>query len=586
MSIEQLTWSLADRLHKASDEVNVVDELSLLYLWKYLSEQYSEIDLPTPTSVLNGDISLAEAYRDMAIRLGKSTEGFETAKLPKILAEKDLRYILREIVELHHIDKKEYVDQLLKLSLKNGTELGNYLLPQQLVDLMVGVSGIRENEVYIPFISSLQLAASAAFWGSRVTLEAAQSTPLVRATASMAGFEFFQEDPLYFPSITENGKLRQFPNVFVAPTFGRKIKGKIPDRFNRFSENNTNGDVLAVEHGLAQCNGRMVALVPQGLLFRGANDYDLRARLIDSGWLDVVINLPSPLLPNSNVAMAILIIDKRRDPTRPVMFIDADQPQFTFNAGRGKPMVLSGWEQITDKVLNYREFDFGRFVSPDLIKKANYDLSVRRYVLGKASRKVMAITDGRSLSAVAELIRGQLLKEDDQHSGAIYLEAGIKDIRDDGLLLIPKKELRLSGRMKDRAELQRLLPGDILIATKGSVGKVAIVGQNCGDNWVASQSFQVIRLRSLNYIAKPQILYRYLSSPLIQTYLAEQTTGTSIPVIKTADIKDLPVPQIPLDEQHKIIQTHNKMLESYQMIRETQARIESMQNRHWGLSQE
>jgi restriction endonuclease S subunit len=220
------------------------------------------------------------------------------------------------------------------------------------------------------------------------------------------------------------------------------------------------------------------------------------------------------------------------------------------------------------------------------LKKDRYDLSVRRHVQGAATAELRRMTDTRPLSAIAELIRGQLLKEEDPLSGEYYLEVGVKDIGDDGMVRIPAKKLRLSGRMKDRAELQRLQPGDILLVTKGSVGKVGLVGGDCGDNWVASQSFQVVRLTSSNYIAKQEILYRYLSSPLIYNYLLEQLTGTTIPVVKTSDIKNLPVPNMPLDEQHKIVKTHKKIIEAYVEINELKARIEKLRHRRWSLRQD
>lgn len=184
---------------------------------------------------------------------------------------------------------------------------------------------------------------------------------------------------------------------------------------------------------------------------------------------------------------------------------------------------------------------------------------------------------------MAELIRGQLLKEDKTPQGETFYEVGVRNISNDGLVNKPEKSLQLSGRMRDRAELQRLQPGDILLVSKGSVGKIGLVGNDCDKNWVASQSFQVVRLTHTNYIASSEYLFRYLSSPLVQEYLSEQITGTTIPVLKTADIKELPIPIVSLDEQKKIVQTHNKILDSYKHIHKIQNDIDSLRNIYWPL---
>lgn len=77
----------------------------------------------------------------------------------------------------------------------------------------------------------------------------------------------------------------------------------------------------------------------------------------------------------------------------------------------------------------------------------------------------------------------------------------------------------------------------------------------------------------------------YLSSPLVQAYLSEQATGTTISVMKTADIKELPVPLQTSEEQGNVVQTYNKILDSYNKIHKIKQGIELLSNTHWSLQE-
>lgn len=371
----------------------------------------------------------------------------------------------------------------------------------------------------------------------------------------------------------------------MIPPFNRRVTQKISDSHKRFSHSNSNGDVLSIEHAVAQCSGRLIALVSQGVLFRGAFDYDMRVKLINNNLIDAAIQLPSKLMLNTNIPTVILIIDHHRNSNDPVLFYDADHPDLTKSGGRGRSQILFGWKRILEDVLNKKTSPFGVLIDKNEIKNNSYDLSVRKYVLGSGTIGIRELKNTQPLIKIAELIRGQLLKEDKTPEGDLYFEAGVKDIGVDGILLKPKRKLRLSGRMKDRADFQRLQTGDILLITKGSVGRHCIVGDNCEDNWVTNQNFQVIRLTHTNFITDPIYLFQYLSSTLVQTYLNEQVTGTGIPLLKTADIKELPIPIIPLNEQTAVVNNYNQVLSAYHQIKAIEEKIGQLKNTYWTLSE-
>jgi len=564
-----------------SNEV-IVDEISLLFIWKYLVDKKPELKLPSLLDFATRGITLADAYSELNNKLDDKSEGFAKSVLPSILAPAEEDALIYSFQKMPLFSANELIRQLYDLVSKNSRATLNSSIPQELIELMIRVSNLNGEDVYAPWPASLQLAVEAKNHNSQVIFESEQHSSLSDFATLIADIEYIRSDPLMVPIFFKDGEIRKFENVVMIPPFGRKIKHKLHDRF---SESSTNGDVLALEHGLSQCSGRLVALVPQGFLFRsGGADYDLRAKLVKKGIVECVIQLPASLLFNTALATTVLILDINRDPNAPVTIYDADQESLTKSGGRGRPISLTGWKQIAEDILNKNKSPYCKFVSKDEIIENKYDLSARRYVLGAASADIRKLENTKSLEQVSDIIRAQLLKEEKERQGEMYYEVGVRDISDDGIISEPEKNLLLSGRMATRAELQKLKPGDILLVSKGSVGKIGIVGDNCGNNWVASQSFQVVRLKHTKDITSPVYLFRYLTSPLVQAYLLEQLTGTTIPVLKTADIKELPVPIIPIEDQEAVLDTHRKILDSYNKIREIQNDIEFQRNTHWSLA--
>ena len=578
---EHIIWSLADKLRGIIDLESYADEIAVFVAWIELSKN-PELGLAfTLDDLASGKTSLQELYNIMA-RLFVD-QAYERAKLPSILDVHDVKYFIKELRGISYFEKKELIYNLFELEGEAGST-GSPVLPWGLVRLIVDLSKISNGEVYAPFLGSQQLALEALFDnGKIVTYTTERNTPLSFASSLVTGLLGRIEDPFQNPVLTDEGELKQFSNVVMFHPFGLRVEHRVLDMHDRFSKVTTNGDVLAVEHALSQCSGRLVAVVPPGLLFRGANDYDLRVQLVNSGILEAVIQLPGSLLSNTSIPAALIVIDKSRERDAPVFFYDANQNELVENKKRGQRQVLSGWKRIAEEVTNRDESSFGIIVNKDVIIKNKYDLSVRKYVLGKASANIARLEKAKPLSDIADLIRGQLLKEEKSPQGEVYYEAGVRDIGVDGYIQKPKKRLQLTGRMKDRAELQRLQKGDILLVTKGSVGKVGIVGEDCEDNWVASQNFQVVRLKHSNIVRYPEYLYMYLSSPLVQAYFGEQVTGTTIPMLKTGDVKELPVPVMDKDEQQIVAGKHGEIQDLYKNIGEINKKIDVIRSSNWSM---
>ena len=165
-------------------------------------------------------------------------------------------------------------------------------------------------------------------WGLAVQLAAARDP---------GGATLRRGDALGAPALlTAEGELDRFDVVVSHPPFGLKDWGREAardDPHGRFAyglPTSAKGDFAFLSHLLA-CGdperGRVVALVPAGVLFRGGTEATIRRRIVEAGALEAVVALPPRLLYGTEAASCLLVFDRAR--TRgegragEVLFVDA-----------------------------------------------------------------------------------------------------------------------------------------------------------------------------------------------------------------------------------------------------------------------
>ena len=97
------------------------------------------------------------------------------------------------------------------------------------------------------------------------------------------------------------------------------------------------GDFVFVLDGLFRLcdDGVLVAVLPHGVLFRGAQEQEIRKNLVDGNYIDAVIGLPPKLFMNTQIPVSIMVLKKNRS-NRDILFIDASH-EFK-NCGRQNVM--------------------------------------------------------------------------------------------------------------------------------------------------------------------------------------------------------------------------------------------------------
>ncbi len=203
-----------------------------------------------------------------------------------------------------------------------------------------------------------------------------------------------QGDTLNNPLLKEDDALMKFDLVVANPPFslkqwmGDNIENDPYNRFHRGLPPKTKGDYAFVTHMIETAKareGKIAVIVPHGVLFRGAAEGKIRKSLLEENIVDTVIGLPAGLFQTTGIPVAILILDRSREPggknadRKEVFFVEASKE---FKNGKAQNFLEPEHiQKILDAVEKREEIEkFCRPVQPEEIAENDYNLNITRYV--------------------------------------------------------------------------------------------------------------------------------------------------------------------------------------------------------------
>lgn len=375
-----------------------------------------------------------------------------------------------------------------------------------------------------------------------------------------------------------------FDVVLANPPIGVKT-GREPWRYQHFAIPTNDSTGLFVQHALSQLkpHGRAVIAVPEGFLFRGGGERNLRRYLLERGHVEAVIGLPTgAFAPYTSVRGCLLVLSKQGGASR-VRMVDASA-LFVSGSGHKGPGQRSGplgqviptqlAEQLASEVFRgelrqprderagISEGAPGTGVlsrsvwemSVDELAAADWDLSPRRREKGGLDELLASLkeTSGSSselvpLSQVAEVFGGRSIKSTDLvEEPPLERAVGYVRIKDLGQGRVGRVSSWLTPELANQEQRWALLPGDVLLSKSGTIGKSALV-RNGAVGSVAANGLYVLRVDQERLDAG--FLLAYLASPACQNWLAAQSRGAVIQHLNRAVLDNLPVPLPPLQLQ-------------------------------------
>ena len=330
-------------------------------------------------------------------------------------------------------DAYEYL--IKKFADATNNKAGEFYTPRSVVRLMVEILDPQEGEtVYDPACGTggMLLAAVAhvrerggdprTFFGKLFGQEKNLTTASVaRMNLLLHGIEDFvveRGDTLRGPIFADpaTGGLATFDCVIANPPFsleqwGREVWENDPwGRAFAGLPTDSSGDFAWVQHmvtSMAPGNGRMAVVLPQGALFRGGVEGQIRRHLLEHDLIEAVIGLAPNLFYGTGLAACILVLRRRKDAARAgrVLIVDGSS---LFRKGRAQNFLepehagaILGWVQAFVNVE-----DRARVVSLDEIKAEDWTLNISRYVLPPIGADIPPLEDAvRDFKAALARVR-------------------------------------------------------------------------------------------------------------------------------------------------------------------------------------
>ncbi len=287
---------------------------------------------------------------------------------------------------------------------------GEFYTPRSVVRLMVDILDPKEGDtVYDPACGTGGMLLAAVehvrerggdprtFFGKLHGQEKNLTTASVaRMNLFLHGIEDFvieRGDTLRNPVFTDpsTGGLGTFDVVIANPPFsleqwGREIWETDPwGRAFAGLPTDSNADMAWVQHmvkSMAPKTGRMGVVLPQGALFRGGVEAQIRKHLLEKDLVEAVIGLAPNLFYGTGLAACVLVLRQRKDKRKQgkVLIVDASS---VFRRGRAQNfMDPAHVSEILSWVQGFADIqDRARVVALSEIEKEGFTLNISRYVL-------------------------------------------------------------------------------------------------------------------------------------------------------------------------------------------------------------
>ncbi|MBX6555603.1 N-6 DNA methylase [Pseudomonas aeruginosa] len=578
---EKILWQLADMLRSAGSGSEAISlTLPFIAWWKIQEKGLLPQHLHLEEQLGKELVQIIESLSQVQSHAPASFIDEGAYKL--LDTARDLFPLLKKVVELgkQGLLNAFSADDICYWAADRNSPQG---LAPTLADLVIALLDPADGcSVYAPWEHSGQLAARARRIGYEVLVE----TPLpllaaqVLTLTSLDQWQVLSGDPIHAPRALEHGRLKRFASSIAVPPMGVRYDREVVDSdlFGRFTEKTVSGSVLQLQHLMAQTAGRVIAVVPNSVLFSVGAERSFRKELFERGAIEAVISLPSGLLTGSAIPTSVLVLNTKKQ-SQQIHFVNADSEQFCTSATK-KRAELTQIDVLVKLARGVESSPSAVSVQPEQVRSNDFNLEVGRYVLDDAAQKLEQILADLPLARLGEhveIIRSR--QHSTSSSGVAVREVQASDIPDFGAIVSASKD-SLFDLSSPKAKTYFLQAGDILLAIKGSVGKVGIVPQAppAGEGgWVAGQSFVVLRsLKDASYESKALLVY--LRSEIGQALLSRLVVGASMPTIQLASLKDLGIPSISqeaMSTASEILEHEVRIQQEIQQLRSKQASLAS-----------
>ncbi len=374
-------WKSCDELRGGMDASQYKDYVLVLLFVKYVSDRYARVDdalieVPEGGSFqdivgLRGDKKIGEKINEIIGNLAEANDlkgVIDVADFndeDKLGKGKEMQDRLTNLVAIfqnpalnfskNRADGDDILGDAYEYLMRNfatqsGKSKGQFYTPAEVSRVIAKVIGVnsaqtQDQTIYDPTCGSGSLLLKAADEAERgLTIYGQEMDNATRALARMNMIlhghptaEIWQGNTLANPHFKNpDGSLKTFDFAVANPPFSSKAwsNGLDPsnDEFKRFDGYGIppakNGDYAFLLHIVRslKSKGKGAIILPQGVLFRGNAEAEIRRNLIRKGIIKGIIGLPPNLFFGTGIPACIIVLDKENAENRQSIFmIDASK---------------------------------------------------------------------------------------------------------------------------------------------------------------------------------------------------------------------------------------------------------------------
>lgn len=377
-------------------------------------------------------------------------------------------------------------------------------------------------------------------------------------------------DSISKPEFVLEGQVNQYDCVFMAPPFGIRFTEEQHlffknDKYNRFVYGippRSQGDLAFLSCGLSATkpDGKAAFLLPLGALFRGGPELEIRKRLMDVDIIEAIIELPS-LLQYTNIKTALILCNKNKSNDRKNKILMINAESFATNKNRREITIESdNIFKINEMILLNKEIEKISIIANSKDIDAS-NMLPSRYIqqdvafmseFGEVEMDLEALSglDTKPLSSFVDIYRGYNAPSKDEDKDGEIAVVKISDIQQGEVNLEGVSRYTIKHNVK--VDSHRVRKGDLLLSIRGANRKSAVFTDEREDVLLSS-NFAGIRC---NPLMDSNFLQLYFESPVAQAYFEQYTEGSTVLTLSTKALKDMPVPNLPIEIQRQIVEKY------------------------------
>lgn len=211
-------------------------------------------------------------------------------------------------------------------------------------------------------------------------------------------FNVVQGDTLRNPGFLKRGSLQTFDCVIANPPFSLKNWGAEAFSSDIYGRNiwgcpsDSCADFAWLQHMVSSMDpkkGRCAIILPQGVLFHGGKDGEMRQKLVESDKLEAIVTFVSGVFYSTGVSACALILNNNKpaEHKNKICLIDASN---IYTPKRAQNIMTDDdIQQVCDLYADYKDvIEKCKIVTLDDIKSKDYTLSVNSYIEKKQQETI------------------------------------------------------------------------------------------------------------------------------------------------------------------------------------------------------